>query len=92
MHKAFIYHALYPTCMRKRTEDNARLAVMYTDEQFLDAIVDALKTPSVQSVEVADRVGCSTQYAKRRLQDMADRGLIEGKIIGNVWCCRLKKD
>ena len=77
--------------MRKRNPMNARFTTVYTDDDFLNAVIKALETASVQSVEVAGIVGCNPEYAKRRLQDMADRGLIEGKIIGNVWCCRLKK-
>jgi len=75
----------------KRTDNNARFATQFTDDVLLAAVAKALETPSVQASEVADVVGCNPLYAKRRLQDMADRGLIEGKIIGNVWCCRLKK-
>ena len=78
--------------MRKRNPHNARFTTVYTDDDFLTAVTKALETASVQSLEVANIVGCNTEYAKRRLQDMADCGLIEGKIIGNVWCCRLKKD
>lgn len=75
----------------KRTDNNARFAAEYTDDVLLAGLAKALETASVQASEVADIVGCTSLYAKRRLQDMADRGLIEGKIIGNVWCCRLKK-
>jgi len=75
----------------KRTNNNARFAAEYTDDVLLAAVAKALENPSVQASEVAEIVGCNPLYAKRRLQDMAERGLLEGKLIGNVWCCRLKK-
>ena len=75
----------------KRTDDNARFAAEYTDDVLLNALAKALESASVQASEVADIVGCTSLYAKRRLQDMAERGLIEGRIIGKVWCCKLKK-
>jgi hypothetical protein len=86
-----LYTTLYIRDTVKRTDNNARFAAEFTDDVLLAAVVKALETPSVQASEVADIVGCNPLYAKRRLQDMADRGLIEGKIIGNVWCCRLKE-
>jgi predicted ArsR family transcriptional regulator len=75
----------------KRTEDNARFAAEYTDEVLLSAVADALKTASVQASEVADIAGCTPLYAKRRLKDLAERGLLDARIIGNSLCFRLKE-
>lgn len=77
--------------VRKRTSDNSRFAEVYSEEVFLKALAKALETPSVQPTEVAEHAGCSPRYAKDRLREMAESGLIEGRIIGNVWTYRLKK-
>lgn len=63
----------------------------FTSEVMLDALKEALKSASVQPIEVAAIAGCSPRYAKDLLREMADSGLIEGRIIGNVWTYRLKK-
>lgn len=63
----------------------------FTPEVMLEALAKALETASVQPVEVAEHAGCSPRYAKDLLRQMAEDGLIEGKIIGNVWTYRLKK-
>lgn len=63
----------------------------FTPEKMIEAISKALENASVQPVEVAEHAGCSPRYAKDLLRQMADEGLIEGKIIGNVWTYRLKK-
>lgn len=63
----------------------------FTDDVMLKALKLALKTASVQPIEVAEHAGCSPRYAKDRLREMLEAGLIDGKIIGNVWTYRLKK-
>ena len=78
--------------VRKRTSDNSRFEEVYSEDVFLNALATALLTASVQPVEVAEHAGCSVRYAKERLREMADSGLIEGRIIGNVWTYRLRKE
>ena len=77
--------------MRKQHPETARFTTVYHDDDFVNAIDEASRTPSVQAVEVADILGCSTQYAKKRLAKMEKEGIIDGKIIGNVWTYRLRK-
>lgn len=63
----------------------------FTKDVMMSALKEALKTASVQPIEVAAIAGCSPRYAKDLLREMAESGLIEGRIIGNVWTYRLKK-
>ena len=78
--------------MRKQHPETARFTTVYAETDFLNATNEALQNPSVQAAEVSEILGCSTQYAKKRLKSMADSGLIEGRIIGNVWTYRLRKE
>lgn len=77
--------------MRKQDPESARFTKVYTDDDFINGVAEVLKNPSVQAVEVAEILGCSVQYAKKCLKRMADDGIIEGRIVGNVRVYRLKK-
>lgn len=77
--------------MRKQHPETARFTTVYAETDFINAISEALQNPSVQAAEVSEILGCSPEYAKKRLRSMAESGLIEGRIIGNVWTYRLRK-
>jgi len=54
-----------------------------TDEQFLSAVLQAY-SPAVGTSDVAERVGVERQTADKYLRSLADEGLVNTRMIGQV--------
>jgi ribosomal protein S25 len=76
---------------RPRSKDNARFAVKYTDEDFIEAVEKRLKTATVSGVEIAEELGCNPRYATNRLKELSKKGKLESVEKGRAWGFRLKK-
>jgi hypothetical protein len=70
---------------RPRTENKARFAEEYTEEDFLRAIDKCLENATCTAAEVAEVVGCSPRYAKDRLIELAEEKKIQKKLKGVTW-------
>ncbi|KXS39374.1 MAG: hypothetical protein AWU58_2052 [Methanohalophilus sp. T328-1] len=75
-----------------RTENRARFAVQYTDEDFTEAVEEALEKATVSASDVAEIVGCNPRYAKDRLLKLAEEGKLEAEMKGKGWGFRLARD
>lgn len=73
----------------KRTDNGARFAPEWTDEQIIKAVDEALKKASVSVNDVKEVLGCSTQTAKARLLKLKDEGQLKGQMKGKSWGFRL---
>lgn len=62
-----------------RDEDTQRFTPTYSDDDFLTAVREL---EIAGTSEVADRVGCSTENARVRLEQLADQGQLEKRQIG----------
>jgi len=74
---------------KPRTDTGARFAQEFTDEQFLKALQKSMEEATVTADEIAEKVGCNQQVAKRRLLALVDAGHIQKKIRGRVWGFRI---
>lgn len=54
-----------------------------TDRRILEAINDVY-SPAVGTAEIAERVGVERQTADKHLRKLADDGLVETRLIGQV--------
>ncbi len=70
---------------KPRTENKARFAKEYTDDDFIKALKECQEESTSSASEVAEKVGCSPRYAKDRLILLADQKKIEKKMKGNAW-------
>jgi hypothetical protein len=77
---------------RPRTNDNARFAVRYTDEEFIQAVEDLLKTATVSGPEVAKVLGCNPRYATDRLKELSEKGKLISVQKSRGWGFRLKDE
>jgi len=69
---------------RDRERDNR--SGRYTTEFDLEDFVEAVKKLGFASTrEVADEIGCSYDLAYRRLKELRDDGVIDGRKIGNTY-------
>lgn len=58
----------------------------YTTEFESEAFVEAVQELGLGSTrDVAEEVGCSYDLAYRRLKELTDEGLVEGKKVGNTY-------
>jgi len=55
----------------------------------LKALQKSMEEATVTADEIAEKVGCNQQVAKRRLLALADAGHIQKKIRGRVWGFRI---
>jgi heterodisulfide reductase subunit C len=74
---------------KPRTDNGARFRKEFSDEQFIKAIGKCLEESTCTAAEVAEKVGCNPQHAKRRLIQMAEAGKIKKKMRGRIWGFRL---
>jgi len=70
---------------KPRNETGARYAREFTDEQFLKALNQLMGEATVTAEEIALKVGCNQQVAKRRLLVLADANKIQKKLRGRIW-------
>jgi ribosomal protein S25 len=70
---------------KPRTDTGARFAQEFADEQFIKALKKCMEEATVTADEIAERVGCNQQVAKRRLLALADTGQIQKKLRGRIW-------
>ncbi|HZY25012.1 MAG TPA: hypothetical protein VFE71_04245 [Bacteroidales bacterium] len=68
-----------------RTDNNARFTKEFSDEQFIKAINKCMEECTCTVAEVAEKVGCNPQHAKRRLMVLAEAGKVEKKLRGRIW-------
>ncbi|MCQ1536832.1 transcriptional regulator [Methanosarcina sp. KYL-1] len=73
----------------ERTENGARFAQEWSDEDFINAVEEALRKATVSVNEVKDILGCSSQTAKARLLKLKEEGKLEGELKGKAWGFRL---
>lgn len=73
----------------KRSENNARFASEWSDEDIIEAVEEALKKASVSVNDVKEVLGCSTQTAKARLLKLKNEGQLKGQMKGKSWGFRL---
>ena len=68
----------------EQDKETGKISQRYSDEQFIQAVTDF--SPASTS-EVADRVGCSSDNAYRRLKSLEEAGEISSKMAGNslIW-------
>ena len=67
---------------KDRDEDSGKYVETYPPEEFLKAL-EALGG-SGTAREVAERVGSHKWTARSKLQDLADRGLVEKRLVGRT--------
>jgi ribosomal protein S25 len=70
---------------KPRTDTGARFAQEFTDEEFIKALKKCMEEATVTADEIAEKVGCNQQVAKRRLLALADSGHIQKKLKGRIW-------
>jgi len=62
---------------------------MYSDDEILNALRRCIEEAIIPAAEVSERLpGTSSRYVKDRLLEMKDKGLVQAKYHGNVWCFR----
>lgn len=77
--------------MRKKSETSGRFEKTYTDEDFTRAVKTWCEDPAVPAVEVARLLDCSRDFAKKKIKDMEEKGLLKTEVIGNMLFVRLPK-
>lgn len=76
---------------RPRTDNKARYATQYTDDDFINAVQEALNNATVSAADVAEILGCNPRYATNRLKELVEENKIAGVMKGKAWGFRLLK-
>ena len=63
---------------------------MIPDEEFLNALDTCLAKACIPAIAVAEELGVNSRYAKDRLLELQNKGLVEGIYRGASWCFRPK--
>lgn len=65
---------------------------MFTDDEILIALKKCLEEAIIPAAEVSELLpGTSPRYVKDRLLELKEKGLVDAKYHGNVWCFRPKQ-
>jgi len=70
---------------KPRTENGSRYTQEFADEQFIKAVNKCMEEATCTAAEVAEKVGCHPQVAKRRLLELAEKGKVTKKMRGRIW-------
>jgi hypothetical protein len=70
---------------KPRTENKARFAKQYTEEDFLKAVEKCLENATCTATEVAEIVGCHPRFAKDQLLKLVEEGKLTKKQKGTSW-------
>ena len=62
-----------------KQDENHRFVQTYDDQEFIDAVRE-LEIAAIS--DVADRAGCSKELARIRLNDLAERGRLKKRVVG----------
>lgn len=64
---------------------------MYSDEDFIKAVLEAIGRPTANASEVAEILGCNPRYATVRLKSLVEKGLLNSEKKTTGWGFRPKE-
>lgn len=73
----------------ERDDDTGQFSKEYTDEAFLQAVIDV--DPATTS-KIAEQVGCSYDLAYRRLNALVNQGTVARQNVGGNFVWRRVKE